>query len=62
MLVVFMLFSVVFRQLQNAAVDENMINCSLILKGDILEDPANEPKKDMYMMTVDPEDAPNEPE
>ena len=31
-------------------------------KGDILEDPANEPKKDMYMLTVDPEDAPNEPE
>ncbi|PIA42845.1 hypothetical protein AQUCO_02000355v1 [Aquilegia coerulea] len=31
-------------------------------EGDILEDPANEPKKDMYMMTVDPEDAPNEPE
>ncbi|XP_042388186.1 argininosuccinate synthase, chloroplastic-like [Zingiber officinale] len=31
-------------------------------EGDILEDPANEPKKDMYMMTVDPEDAPNHPE
>ncbi|KAG1331325.1 putative Argininosuccinate synthase, chloroplastic [Cocos nucifera] len=31
-------------------------------EGDILEDPANEPKKDMYMMTVDPEDAPNQPE
>ncbi|KAH7528254.1 hypothetical protein FEM48_Zijuj05G0053000 [Ziziphus jujuba var. spinosa] len=31
-------------------------------EGDILEDPANEPKKDMYMLTVDPEDAPNEPE
>ncbi|CAN0910673.1 Argininosuccinate synthase, chloroplastic [Linum grandiflorum] len=31
-------------------------------EGDILEDPANEPKKDMYMMSVDPEDAPNEPE
>uniref|UniRef100_A0A803LBM4 argininosuccinate synthase n=1 Tax=Chenopodium quinoa TaxID=63459 RepID=A0A803LBM4_CHEQI len=30
--------------------------------GDILEDPANEPKKDMYMMSVDPEDAPNTPE
>ncbi|GMN58723.1 hypothetical protein TIFTF001_027807 [Ficus carica] len=25
-------------------------------------DPANEPKMDMYMLTVDPEDAPNEPE
>ena len=31
-------------------------------KGDILEDPANEPKKDMYMMSVDPEDAPDQPE
>nr|GMD90734.1 argininosuccinate synthase, chloroplastic [Ipomoea batatas] len=28
-------------------------------EGDILEDPANEPKKDMYMMSVDPEDAPD---
>ena len=32
------------------------------MKGDILEDPANEPKKDMYMMSVDPEDAPDQPE
>ncbi|KAG0496555.1 hypothetical protein HPP92_001246 [Vanilla planifolia] len=31
-------------------------------EGDILEDPANEPKKEMYMLTVDPEDAPNHPE
>ncbi|OAY72325.1 argininosuccinate synthase, chloroplastic isoform X1 [Ananas comosus] len=31
-------------------------------EGDILEDPANEPKKDMFMMTVDPEDAPDQPE
>ncbi|KAH9619162.1 hypothetical protein KSS87_003280 [Heliosperma pusillum] len=31
-------------------------------EGDILEDPANEPNKDMYMMSVDPEDAPNTPE
>ncbi|CAL8169660.1 unnamed protein product [Prunus armeniaca] len=31
-------------------------------EGDILEDPENEPKKDMFMLTVDPEDAPNEPE
>ncbi|CAA7405150.1 unnamed protein product [Spirodela intermedia] len=31
-------------------------------EGDILEDPANEPAKDMYMMTVDPEDAPDSPE
>ncbi|KAE8688939.1 Argininosuccinate synthase [Hibiscus syriacus] len=31
-------------------------------EGDILEDPANEPKKDMYMMSIDPEDAPDQPE
>ncbi|KGN63496.2 argininosuccinate synthase, chloroplastic [Cucumis sativus] len=31
-------------------------------EGDVLEDPANEPKKDMYMLSVDPEDAPNQPE
>ncbi|KAF3966670.1 hypothetical protein CMV_009254 [Castanea mollissima] len=31
-------------------------------EGDILEDPANEPKKDMYMLTVDPEEAPDKPE
>jgi len=35
---------------------------SVSLKGDILEDPANEPKKDMYMMSVDPEDAPDQAE
>eukprot|EP00271_Cylindrocystis_brebissonii_P015926 TRINITY_DN39003_c0_g1_i1.p1 TRINITY_DN39003_c0_g1~~TRINITY_DN39003_c0_g1_i1.p1 ORF type:complete len:485 (+),score=90.45 TRINITY_DN39003_c0_g1_i1:118-1572(+) len=31
-------------------------------EGDVLEDPANEPKKDMFVLTVDPEDAPNTPE
>ncbi|GJP53013.1 hypothetical protein CLOM_g12160 [Closterium sp. NIES-68] len=31
-------------------------------EGDILEDPANEPAKDMYVLTVDPEDAPDTPE
>ncbi|XP_057419542.1 argininosuccinate synthase, chloroplastic-like isoform X2 [Lotus japonicus] len=31
-------------------------------EGDKLEDPANEPQKDMYMMSVDPEDAPDKPE
>ena len=31
-------------------------------EGDILEDPANESKKDMYVMTIDPEKAPKEPE
>ncbi|XP_028081323.1 uncharacterized protein LOC114282775 isoform X1 [Camellia sinensis] len=34
----------------------------LASSGDILEDPANEPNKDMYMMTIEPEDAPNQPE
>lgn len=42
--------------------DDLISACSMPLKGDILEDPANEPRKDMYMMTVDPEDAPNKPE
>ncbi|XP_009770620.1 argininosuccinate synthase, chloroplastic [Nicotiana sylvestris] len=31
-------------------------------EGDILEDPANEPMKDMYMMSIDPQDAPDQPE
>ncbi|CAK8539581.1 unnamed protein product [Lathyrus sativus] len=31
-------------------------------EGDILEDPANEPQKDMYMLSVDPEDAPDQAE
>lgn len=31
-------------------------------EGDILEDPANEPRADMYMLTVNPEDAPSVPE
>jgi argininosuccinate synthase len=31
-------------------------------QGDILEDPANEPVKDMFVMSVDPEDAPDTPE
>ncbi|TYI17996.1 hypothetical protein ES332_A07G061200v1 [Gossypium tomentosum] len=31
-------------------------------EGDILEDPANEPKEDMYMMSVDPKDAPDKPQ
>ncbi|GER34680.1 argininosuccinate synthase [Striga asiatica] len=31
-------------------------------EGDILEDPASEPKEDMYMMTVDPVEAPDQPE
>jgi argininosuccinate synthase len=31
-------------------------------EGDILEDPANEPAKDMFVMSADPEDAPDIPE
>uniref|UniRef100_A0A804ULM7 argininosuccinate synthase n=1 Tax=Zea mays TaxID=4577 RepID=A0A804ULM7_MAIZE len=31
-------------------------------EGDILEDPANEPKEDMYMMSIAPENAPSKPE
>ncbi|OIV98166.1 hypothetical protein TanjilG_18281 [Lupinus angustifolius] len=31
-------------------------------EGDILEDLSNEPKKDMYMMSIDSEDAPNQAE
>ncbi|KAL6504979.1 hypothetical protein OROGR_024796 [Orobanche gracilis] len=31
-------------------------------EGDILEDPANEPREDMYMMSVDPIKAPEQPE
>ncbi|MCO5571464.1 hypothetical protein L7F22_025204 [Adiantum nelumboides] len=31
-------------------------------EGDLLENPENEPKKDMYMITMDPEEAPNTPE
>ncbi|KAJ4836867.1 hypothetical protein Tsubulata_030747 [Turnera subulata] len=31
-------------------------------EGDILEDPANEPKEDMYMMSASPEAAPDQPE
>ncbi|XP_078154908.1 argininosuccinate synthase, chloroplastic-like isoform X1 [Carex rostrata] len=31
-------------------------------EGDILEDPANEPEEGMYMMSVNPVDAPNQPE
>ncbi|KAI7735084.1 hypothetical protein M8C21_004953, partial [Ambrosia artemisiifolia] len=31
----------------------------VVSMGDILEDPANEPKKDMYMMSIDPEDVPD---
>eukprot|EP00897_Mesotaenium_endlicherianum_P004887 jgi/Mesen1/4426/ME000225S03407 len=31
-------------------------------EGDVLEDPANEPKSDMFVMSVNPEDAPDTPQ
>lgn len=41
----------------------SLINFRFVtMKGDVLEDSANEPKKDIYMLTVDPEDAPNQPD
>ena len=49
----------------NSHLDVNLFSKSyllLSLKGDILEDPANEPKEDMYMMSTSPEAAPEKPE
>ncbi|KAJ3704313.1 hypothetical protein LUZ61_008018 [Rhynchospora tenuis] len=40
--------------------DRNLFHLSH--EGDRLEDPANEPEEGMYMMTVNPVDAPNQPE
>ncbi|XP_058775923.1 argininosuccinate synthase, chloroplastic-like [Vicia villosa] len=40
--------------------DRNLWHLSY--EGDILEDTANEPQKDMYMISVDPEDAPDQAE
>lgn len=56
-----------FPKISNADYKCLLCKCCLLLvsnqsQGDILEDPANEPKKDMYMMSVDPEDAPDQPE
>ena len=39
--------------------DRNLLHLSF--EGGILEDPWNEPSKDMFILTVDPEDAPDEP-
>ena len=52
-------------QMQNWVVDrwwQSLHYFPLECEGDILKDPANEPKKNMYVMTVDPEEAPEEPE
>ncbi len=42
------------------SMDRNMWHISY--EGGILEDPANSPPKDMFLTTVDPEDAPDKPE
>jgi argininosuccinate synthase len=40
--------------------DRNLLHISF--EGGVLEDPWNEPPRDMYKLTVDPQDAPDEPE
>lgn len=42
------------------SMDRNLLHLSF--EGGVLEDPWNEPKKDMFILTTDPMDAPNEPE
>jgi len=42
------------------SMDENLAHCSY--EAGILEDPNTEPPKDMWKLTVNPEDAPNTPE
>ena len=42
------------------SMDRNIWHLSF--EGGVLEDPANAPPKDMFVMTVDPEDAPDRPE
>ena len=52
-------------QMQNWVLDRRWQSSHyfpLEYEGDILEDPANEPKKNMYVMTVDPEEALEETE
>ena len=47
-------------QMQNWVLDrrwQSLHYFPLECDGDILEDPANEPKKYMYVMTIDPEEA-----
>ncbi|GFP80608.1 argininosuccinate synthase chloroplastic [Phtheirospermum japonicum] len=41
---------------------EYAVKHNVPVPGDILEDPAIEPNEDMYMMTVDPKEAPDQPE
>lgn len=42
------------------SMDRNLLHLSF--EGGVLEDPWNEPKKDMFILTKDPEDAPNQPQ
>ncbi|MCA9537942.1 MAG: argininosuccinate synthase [Myxococcales bacterium] len=42
------------------SMDRNLLHCSY--EGGILEDPWFEPPKDMFLLSVDPADAPDEPE
>ncbi len=42
------------------SIDRNMLHCSY--EGGVLEDPWAEPAKDMFQLTADPQDAPDEPE
>jgi len=42
------------------SMDRNLLHLSF--EGGVLEDPWNEPQKDMFILTKDPMDAPNEPE
>ena len=42
------------------SMDRNLLHLSF--EGGVLEDPWNEPPKDMFLLTRDPMDAPNEPE
>ncbi|MCR3922278.1 MAG: argininosuccinate synthase [Firmicutes bacterium] len=42
------------------SMDRNLLHLSF--EGGILEDPASEPEKDMFMLTTDPADAPDTPE
>lgn len=42
------------------SMDRNILHISY--EGGVLEDPWNGPQKDMFLLTVDPVDAPNEPE
>ena len=51
-------------QMQNWVLDrrwQSLHYFPLECEGDILKDPSNEPNKNMYVITMDPEEAPEEP-